>query len=172
MPEMVADPPDLPCYLLFSGDGVEEYQRLAPDPLLSRARDARGRFAEGSSGNPRGRPRGIPNPRRRVPDPLARPRTARALAKLIDRKPHLLMPLAAQFLPPLATIDPAARLGIELSSLRTTEDLRQALSTVLAALSRGEIGPAEAARIARRGRARLRSVRRLARLDRRPVHET
>ena len=99
-----------------------------------------------------------------MPDPLARPRTARAPAKLIDRKPHLLMPLAAQFLPPPATIDPAARLGIELSSLRTVEDLCQALSTVLAALSRSEIGPAEAARIARQGRARLRSVRRLARL--------
>ena len=164
MPEMVADPPDLPCYLLLSGEGIGESQRLVPDPLLSRARDARERFAEGSSGNPRGRPRSIPNPRRRGPDPLARPRTARALAKLIDRKPHLLMPLAAQFLPPLATIDPAARLGIELSSLRTTEDLRQALSTVLAALSRGKIGPAEATRIARRGRARLRAVRRLARL--------
>ena len=53
MPEMVADPPDLPCYLLFSGDGIEESQRVAPDPLLPRARDARGRFAEGSSGNPR-----------------------------------------------------------------------------------------------------------------------
>jgi uncharacterized protein YjiS (DUF1127 family) len=172
MPEMVADPPDLPCYLLFSGDGVEESQRLAPDPLSSRARDARGRFAEGSSGNLRGRPRGIPNPRRRMPDLVARPRSARTLADLIDRKPHLLTPLGAQFLPPLATIDPAERLGIELSSLRTVEDLRQALSTVLAALSRRQIGPAEAARIARRGRARLRSVRRLARLQRRPVHET
>jgi hypothetical protein len=38
---------------------------------FSLARDARGRFATGSSGNPRGRPRGIPNPRRRVPDLVA-----------------------------------------------------------------------------------------------------
>ena len=172
MSEIVADPPDLPCYPLFSEGGVEEFQTLAPDPLLPRARDARGRFAEGSSGNLRGRPRGIANPRRRVPDLVAKPLTARAIGELIDRQPHLLTPLGAQFMPPLATIDPAERLGIELSSLRTVEDLRQALSTVLAALSRREIGPAEAARIARRGRARLRSVRRLARLQRRPVHET
>jgi hypothetical protein len=60
--------------------------------------------------------------------------------------------------------DPAERLGIDLTSLRTVEDLRHGLSTVLAAVSRGEIAPAEAARIARRGRARLRAVRRLARL--------
>ncbi|HEY2538603.1 MAG TPA: DUF5681 domain-containing protein [Stellaceae bacterium] len=173
MPEMVADPPDLPCYLLFPGDGIEESQRLAPDPLLSPARDARGRFAEGSSGNPRGRPRGIPNPGRRMPDLVARPLTARAMAELLDRKPHLLMPLAGQLLPPPApAIDPAERLGIELSSLRTTEDLRQALSTVLAAVSQGEIAPAEAARIARRGRARLRSARRHARLERRLMPET
>jgi hypothetical protein len=165
MPEMVTDPPDLPCYLLFSGDGIEGSQRLAPDPFLPRARDARGRFANGSSGNPLGRPRGIPNPKRHVPDLAARPLSPQALSDLLDRKPHLLRPLAAQVLPPpLTAIDPAERLGIDLSSLRAVEDFRQVLSTVLAALSRGEIAPAEAARIARRVRGRLRAVRRLARL--------
>jgi Family of unknown function (DUF5681) len=165
MPEMVADPPDLPGYLLFSGDGIVESQRLAPDPFLPRARDARGRFAKGSSGNPRGRPRGIPNPKRCVPDLVARPLSPQALLDLLDRKPHLLRALAAQVLPPpLTAIDPAERLGIDLSSLRAVEDFRQVLSTVLAALSRGEIAPAEAARIARRVRGRLRAVRRLARL--------
>jgi hypothetical protein len=100
-----------------------------------------------------------------VPDLAARPLSAQALSDLIDRKPHLLRPLAAQLLPPpVATIDPAERLGIDLSSLPTIEDLRQVLSTVLAAISRGKIAPAEGARIARRGRARLRAVRRLARL--------
>jgi hypothetical protein len=103
------------------------------------ARDARGRLAKGSSGNPRGRPRGIPNPKRRVPDLVARRLSAQALSDLIDRKPHLLRPLAAQLLPPpLACIDPAERLGIDLSSLRTVEDFRQVLSTVLAAVSRAE----------------------------------
>jgi hypothetical protein len=37
------------------------------------AGDARGHFAKGSSGNPSSRPRGIRNPRRRVPDLIARP---------------------------------------------------------------------------------------------------
>jgi hypothetical protein len=162
MSEIIADPP---CYHLFSSPGILVYQLLSPDPSLSRARGARGRFAKGSSGNPRGRPRGIPNPKRRVPDLVARPLGAQELSDLLDRKPHLLRALAAQLLPPpLASIDPAERLGIDLTSLRTVEDLWQVLRAVLAAVARGEIAPGEAARIARRGRARLRAVRRLARL--------
>jgi hypothetical protein len=134
---------------------------------LPRASDARGRFAKGSSGNPSGRPRGIPNPKGRVPDLAARPLSAGALSNLIERRPHLLRPLAAQLLPPpLAPIDPAECLGIDLSSLRSAEDLRQVLSRVLAAIARGEVAPAEGARIARRARARLRAVRRLARVGR------
>jgi hypothetical protein len=165
MSEIIADPLLPSCHPLLSKPRIEEYQSLAPDPRSPRARDARGRFAKGSSGNPRGRPRGIPNPKRRVPDLVARPLGAQALSALLDRKPHLLQPLAAQLLPPpLASIDPAERLGIDLSSLRTAEDFRRVLSAVLAAVSRGKIAPAEGARIARRGRARLRAVRRLARL--------
>jgi hypothetical protein len=80
-----------------------------------------------------------------------------ALSKLLDRKPHLWRPLAKQLLPsPLAVIDPAERLGIDLNSLRTAEDCRQVLATVLAAVARREITPAEGARIAKRVRARLR----------------
>jgi hypothetical protein len=82
MPEVVADPPSRSCYLLLSGAGIEESHRLDPDPLLSRPRDARGRFAKGGSGNPRDRPRDIPNPKRRVPDLVARPLSAQALSDL------------------------------------------------------------------------------------------
>ncbi|MGC1890967.1 MAG: hypothetical protein WA709_33650, partial [Stellaceae bacterium] len=165
MPEIATDPPASSCNLLYPKTRFQESQQLGPDPVSSRARDARGRFARGSSGNPRGRPRGIPNPKRRVPDLVARPLGAQALSDLLDRKPHLLRPLAAQVLPPpLAATDPAERLGIDLSSLRTAEDFRQVLSAVLAAISRGKVAPAEGARIARRARARLRALRRLARL--------
>src|SRR6266480_749564 len=132
MPKIVADPPVPSCYRLFPGTRIEESQRLGPDPFLSRARDPRGRFAKGSSGNPRGRPPGIRNPRRRVPDLAARPLSARALSDLLDRKPHLLRPLAEQLLPPPASFDPAKHLGIDLNSVRTDEDCRQVLSTVLA----------------------------------------
>jgi len=164
MPEIIADPPLPSCYHLFPRPEIQESQQLGPDPFLPRGRDARGRFAEGSSGNPRGRPRGIANPRRRVPDLVARPLSAQALSDLLDRKPHLLRPLAAQLLPPpLASIDPAVRLGIDLSSVHTVEDCRPVLTTVLAAIARGEIAPAEGARIARRVRARLRAARYLAR---------
>ncbi len=164
MPEIVTDPPAPSCSLLLSKSEIRESQSLGPDPSLPRARDARGRFAKGSSGNPRGRPRGIRNPKRRIPDLLARPLSARALADLLDRKPHLLRPLAAQLLPPPRTaIDPAKRLGIDLSSMRTAEDCRWVMPTVLAAISRGEITPAEGADIARRVRAWSRWVRKLAR---------
>jgi Family of unknown function (DUF5681) len=173
MPEIVADLPNPPCSPLLSGSGIQESQSLDPDPSSSRARDARGRFAKGSSGNPRGRPRGIRNPRRRIPDLVARPLSARALSNLLDRKPHLLRPLAAQLLPPpLTPVDPAKRLGIDLASLHTAEDFRQLLPTVMAAIARGEISPGEGMRIARRARTRLRAIRRLARFERRLAHQT
>ena len=50
--------------------------------------------------------------------------------------------------PPLKPIDPADRLGIDLSLLHTAEDLRELLPKVLAAIARGEITPAEGARTA------------------------
>jgi len=88
-----------------------------------------------------------------------------ALADFIKRKPHLLRSLAAQVLPPpRAAVDPAVRLGIDLSSLRTAEDAWRVLRIAWAAVSRGDIAPAEGARIAKRVRTRLRAVRRLARL--------
>jgi hypothetical protein len=65
MPEIVADPPLPSRYQLFPRPEIQESQQLGPDPFLPRARDARGRFAKESSGNPGGRPRGIqpPSPR-------------------------------------------------------------------------------------------------------------
>jgi hypothetical protein len=167
MSEIVADPPDPSCYLLFSGSGIKQSQSVDPDPFLPRARDLRGRFAKGSSGNPGGRPRGIPNPKRRMPDLAARPLSEGALSDLTDRKSHLLQSLATQLLPPpLPSTNPGKHLGIDLSSLRTVEDIRQVLAAVLAAVARGEIAPAEGARIARRTHARLRAVRRLVRVGR------
>jgi hypothetical protein len=108
-----------------------------------------------------------PNPKRRVPDLAARPLSAAALSSLIERRPHLLRPLAAQLLPPpLAPTDPGMHLAIDLSRLRTAEDVRQMLAAVLAAVTRGEVAPAEGTRIARRMRAPFRAVRHLARAER------
>ena len=161
MPEIAADPPSPSCSHLFPGPGIQVSQTLAPDLFSPCARDARGRFAKGSSGNPHGRPPGIPNPARRVSDLLARPLTEKALSDLLDRKPHLLRPLAEQLLPSPVSIGPAERLGIDLYSVRTAENCWLVLGTVLAAIAQGEIAPVEAARIARSVRARLRAVRRL-----------
>jgi Family of unknown function (DUF5681) len=156
MPETVVDPPLSSCYPPYPRPGIQETQHVGPDPFPPHTRDARGRFAKGNSGNPRGRPRGIPNPRRRVPNLAARPLSAPSLSDLIDRKPHLLRLLAAQLLPPpLARLDLAERIGIDWSSLRTVEDLRRVISTVLAAVARGDIAPAEAAHIAERADARI-----------------
>jgi hypothetical protein len=157
MPEAIADPPvPSSCYSPVFGPGIQESQPLGPDLFSARARDARGRFAKGCSGNPRGRPPGIPNPKRRVLDLVARPLAPQALSDLLARKPHLFRPLAAQLLPlARASIDPVERLGLDLSSLRTPKHFEQALLTVWAAVSDGEIAPAEAARIAWRVRARF-----------------
>lgn len=99
-----------------------------------------------------------------MPNLVARPLGAQALSRLLARKPHLLRPLAEQLLPPpLVAIDPAKRLGIDLSSLQTGDDVRRVMSTVLAAIARGDIAPGEGEQIAKRVEARLRAARRLAR---------
>jgi hypothetical protein len=161
MPKTIADSSTASCFPLFSQPRTEEPQSLSPDPSSPRARDARGHFATGSSGNPRGRPSGIPNPKRRVPDLAARPLSAQALSDLLDRKPRLLLPLAAQLMPPpLPADDLAESLGIDLAPSCTAENCRQVLTAVLAAIARGEIAPAEGARIARQVRVRLLAIRR------------
>jgi len=69
MPEIVADPPTPSCYHLFSGAGIQEFQLLGPDPFCF----VRAMRAGGSPREARGRPPGIRNPRRRVPDLASRP---------------------------------------------------------------------------------------------------
>jgi hypothetical protein len=49
--------------------------------------------------------------------------------------------------PPHPPIGPAKHLGIDLSSSRTVEDVRQVLLVVLAAVARGKLAPAEGARM-------------------------
>jgi hypothetical protein len=180
MPE-IADPPSVCCSLLHSGTGTEEVQALAPDLFRSRAparvrareadlgmRDKSGHFATGHSGNPQGRPRGIPNPQRRVLTLAAYRHNPQAAAALLDRKPRLLRPLLVQLLPQRARpLDPAERLGISVEALHNAADMQQAMQQVLAAVSAGEIGIREAGRIARQVRTRMRALRRLARLRRR-----
>ena len=43
MPELLAQPLSLSCYRLFPDPGIEEFQRLDPDPFLPPARDMRTR---------------------------------------------------------------------------------------------------------------------------------
>src|SRR5258708_7033875 len=116
MPEILAAVPDPTCSHLFSGAGIEESQSLAPDWFSPRAgarsredhaRDGRGRFAEGHSGNSKGRPPGIPNPQQRVLTLRAWRANPWAASALLDRRPHLLRPLAALVLPPPRADDPA-----------------------------------------------------------------
>jgi hypothetical protein len=137
-------------------------------PAAGSARDPKGRFAKGHSGNPKGRPPGIANPRRPVID-FSRPLVPGALSRLVERKPWLLRPILAQLLPPARAVDPAERLGISIRSLHDAADFQRALQTVCATVSAGEIGVREAGHIARQVRTRQRALRRLARLRRRAV---
>jgi hypothetical protein len=168
MPDVRITPFVPSCYPPVFETGIEQTQSLGPDLFLSRARDARGRFAPGHSGNPRGRPRGIPNPKRRLLDFVNRPPRPGAVEALVRRRPYLLRRFAQQLLPPpRGPLDPAERLGIDLAAYHTPDELRLLLGKLCAAISRGELAPAEALQIARRMRRRLRAERRLKRLARR-----
>ena len=150
------------------GSGIEESQSLAPDLFSPRARDPRGRFLKGSSGNPRGRPRGIRNPRRPAIERVVGRLDPEALVDLVERKPFLFRPLALRLLPPRAPPP-----EVDLPPLRTAADVRDMLTRTLAAVSRGEVSPAEALRLARRARRRLRAIRKARRLiEGRPPHKS
>ena len=166
MPEMIADTAASGCFLLHFESGTVQNQRLAPerlpfsarDPALDKTRDETGRFAAGRSGNPRGRPRGIPNPKRRTVTLAAFRKNPEACQALFRRQPPLLRRLLRQFLPPVSAQDPAERIGIRVSGIRTRAQVQWAIRRVWSALSRGEIGTGEAAGIARRLDARLRAA--------------
>jgi hypothetical protein len=163
MPQIVAAPPRSLLSGCSSDPESKKFNNLA---LIAGglARDARGRFAKGSSGNPRGRPPGIPNPKPRIPDLAARPLGAQALNALLDRRPQLLQPLAALYLPPpVRAIDPIVRLGIDLASPLTAADVLRIMADVMAAVASGKITPGEALRVAHAIRARVQRPERIRR---------
>jgi hypothetical protein len=139
---------------------MTENHLLGPDLLLQKqaaGRDRNGRFAQGRSGNPAGRPRGIRNPR------------ARQIARLCGGYP---------FIPTRGAVDRALdghRLAVllclewiipprrgrptpfELPPIRDAADLAPTIAAIIAAAAQGEITTDEALHLARRAEKRARA---------------
>jgi hypothetical protein len=139
---------------------MKENQTFGPVLFIDGTRDANGRFAKGHSGNPRGRPPGIPNPNRRLLDFVNCPPKPGVIGRLIDRKPYLLRRFAQQVLPYRhAPLDPLERVGIDRSAVRAPSEIDQLVIRSWAAMAGGEITPAEMLVIIRRLGRQLRRMR-------------
>jgi uncharacterized protein DUF5681 len=111
-------------------------------------RDGRGRFQQGSSGNPAGRPRGIPNPARRAAlllDAEAEALARKAVELALAGDPAVLRLCLDRVLGPRR----GRPVAFALPAIANAGDLAAALAAIAAAAAEGALTPDEALTLSR-----------------------
>jgi hypothetical protein len=167
MPEIVADPPDPSCYHLFPGSRIQEFQLLGPDPFSPRGRDPRavreGKLGQSVRAATRHSQSQAARARSCGPAGQARRRCRTCSTASLICCGRSRRKFSRRLWPRSTRRSVSGSTSCRCERPRMS---RRRWRGSLAAVARGEVAPAEGARVARRVCARLRAVLHLERVGR------